>query len=49
MRIGIRVIVSGVVTQKMSAFKTITIATKIQEVKTGETLTDGEALVRVLV
>lgn len=42
------VIVSGTVTQKIAAAKSLKIATTIRDAKTGNVLTDGAAMVQVL-
>ena len=49
MRIPVTLIVSGIVSQKIEALHTLKIATVITDVKTNDILTDGEAMVKVLV
>ena len=47
-RIGTTVIVSGTVVQKIGSEKTLKLLTVILDPDTGEVLTDGEAMVKVL-
>ncbi|KKW45139.1 hypothetical protein A3J11_00900 [Candidatus Kaiserbacteria bacterium RIFCSPLOWO2_02_FULL_55_12] len=47
-RIGTTVIVSGTVVQKIGSVKTLKLLTVILDPDTGEVLTDGEAMVKVL-
>ena len=47
-RIGTTVIVSGTVVQKIGSMKTLKLSTAILDSGTGEVLTDGEAMVKVL-
>jgi acyl dehydratase len=49
MRIPATVTVSGTVIQKIEALQALKIATVIADAKTGDILTDGEAMVKVLV
>ncbi len=46
--LGTTVVVSGTVIQKIESMSTVKIATIIRDTATGEILTDGEALVKVL-
>ena len=45
---GMNVAIRGEVVQKTDAFKVLVVHTTISETKTGELLTDGEAVVKVL-
>lgn len=47
-RINTTVVVSGTVLQKIESMETIKIATVIRDSKTGDILTDGEAMVKIL-
>lgn len=47
-RIGMSLIIRGVVVQKTDSSKTITIKTQINNEATGECLIDGEAMVKLL-
>ena len=47
-RIGMRLVVRGEVIQKALSAKTITLKTEVVDEKTGECLTDGEAVVALL-
>lgn len=49
MRIGTTVIISGTVVQKIDSIKTVRMSMVITNSETGEVLTDGEAMVKVLV
>ena len=48
-RIGTTIIVSGTVVQKIDSMKTVKLSTVVTDSGTGEVLTDGEAMVKVLV
>ena len=48
-RIGTTITVSGTVAQKIDPVKTLRMSTVITDSKTGEVLTDGKAMVKVLV